>query len=203
MSLIAKNKGGGDFKPVPAGTHVAVCTMIADMGVQPSAKYKPKHQVYIRWELPNEIMTWKDAEGREQSGPMVIGQKYTLSLSEKASLRTDLEAWRGRQFTEQELAGFDIKNILGKACMLGITHNVTPNKTYANISAVMGLPKGTPAPTPSVTPLAYDLDAPNDATFQKLPPWLQEAINGRVRSDAAQTVSAGGVDAEFDDDIPF
>ena len=29
MSLIAKDKGGTDFKPVPAGTHVAICTIVA------------------------------------------------------------------------------------------------------------------------------------------------------------------------------
>lgn len=201
MSLIAKDKGGGDFKPVPAGTHVAVCTLVADMGVQPSGKFKPKAQVYIRWELPNEVTSWKDGDGVEHSGPMVIGKKYTVSLSEKANLRGDLESWRGRMFTEQELKGFDIKNILGKACMLGVTHNVVGTKTYANISAVMGLPKGTPTPQPSVSPIAYDLDTHTDAVFQKLPGWLQEAINGRVKSDTAQTVSNGG--ADFDDDIPF
>lgn len=204
MSLIAKDKGGTDFKPVPAGTHVAVCTLVADMGVQPTGKFKPKPQVYIRWELPNEVTSWKDSDGKDHSGPMVIGKKYTVSLSEKANLRGDLESWRGKMFTEQELAGFDIKNILGKACMLGVTHNTVGNKTYANISAVMGLPKNTPPPTPSVTPLAYDLDTHSDATFQKLPGWLQEAIGNRVKSDTARTVgSVGGDDAGFDDDIPF
>lgn len=201
MSLIAKDKGGGDFKPVPAGTHIAVCTMVADMGVQPTAKFKPKAQVYIRWELPNEIATWKDAEGKEHTGPMTIGQRYTMSLSEKANLRNDLESWRGRMFTEAELKAFDLKNILGKACMLGVTHNVTPNKTYANISAVMGLAKGAVAPAPSVTPIAYDIDQHDEQVFQSLPNWLQEAIHGRVRSDTSQTV--GGSAPDFDDDIPF
>lgn len=201
MSLIAKDKGGGDFKPVPAGTHLAVCTMVADMGVQPTGKFKPKPQVYIRWELPNEITSWKDGDGVEHSGPMVIGKKYTVSLSEKANLRGDLESWRGRTFTETELEGFDIKNILGKPCMLGVTHNTVGNKTYANISAVMGIPKGTTAPPPSVTPIAYDLDAHNQATFERLPNWLQEAISTRVKSDTASTVTAGG--QGFDDDIPF
>jgi hypothetical protein len=202
MSLIAKDKGGGDFKPVPAGTHVAVCTLIADMGVQPTAKFKPRPQVYIRWELPHEIITWKDADGKENTGPMTIGQRYTMSLSEKANLRSDLESWRGRMFTEQELKAFDLKNILGKACMLGVTHNVTPNKTYANISAVMGLTKGTVAPSPSVMPMAYDIDAHDEAIFRKLPNWLQEAINGRVKSDTKQTVTTGA-ENDFDDEIPF
>jgi len=203
MSLIAKDKGGTDFKPVPAGTHVAICTMVADMGIQPGGKFKPRAQVYIRWELPGEMISWKDADGHEQTGPMVIGKKYTMSLSEKANLRADLESWRGKMFTEQELAGFDITNILGKGCMLGVTHNTVGNKTYANISAVMGLPKGTQAPSPSVMPFAYDIDSHNAATFAKLPNWLQEAINGRVKSDTATTVASNGSEADFDDDIPF
>lgn len=203
MSLIAKDKGGGDFKPVPAGTHIAVCTMVADMGVQPTKKFKPRPQLYIRWELPNEVTSWKDGDGREHTGPMVIGQKYTMSLSEKANLRADLESWRGRMFTEAELAGFDIKNILGKSCMLGVTHNTVGTKTYANIAAVMGLPKGQPPVSPSVMPIAYDIDAHDEGVFQKLPNWLQEAIQSRVQSDTKSTVTNGSSEPEFDDDIPF
>lgn len=203
MSLIAKDNGGADFKPVPAGTHVAVCTLVADMGVQSTGKFKPRAQIYIRWEIPGEIMTWKDGEGVDHTGPMVIGKKYTMSLSEKANLRADLESWRGRMFTEQELKGLDIKNILGKPCMLGVTHKTVGTKTYANISAVMGLPKGTMPPSASVMPIAYDLDNHNPAAFDKLPNWLQEAINSRVKSDNASTVQGNGTEADFDDDIPF
>jgi hypothetical protein len=204
VSLIAKDKGGGDFKPVPAGTHIAVCTMVADMGVQPTKKFKPRPQLYIRWELPNEVTSWKDGDGKDHSGPMVIGQKYTMSLSEKANLRADLESWRGRLFTEAELAGFDIKNILGKSCMLGVTHNTVGAKTYANISAVMGLPKGqTPVP-PSVIPIAYDIDQHDEATFRKLPNWLQEAIQARVMTDTKSSAAAGPQNPDdLDDDIPF
>ena len=204
MSLIAKDKGGADFKPVPAGTHVAVCTMVVDMGVQASARFAPKPQVYIRWELPNEIMEYTDKDGKKQSGPMVIGQKYTLSLSKKANLRSDLESWRGRMFTEEELKGFNLTAILGKPCMLGVTHNVTPDKTYANIAAVMGLSKGIVAPKPSGELIAYSIDEHSEATWGKLPNWLKEAINDRVTNDKPQTVSSSGsADPEFDDDLPF
>lgn len=203
MSLIAKDKGGGDFKPVPAGTHIAICTLIADMGVQPAGKFKPRSQVFIRWELPGEVISWKDGDGKEHTGPMVIGKKYTMSLSEKANLRADLESWRGKMFSEQELAGFNITNILGKACMLGVTHNTVGTKTYANIAAVMGLPKGTQAPSASVIPMAYDIDNHDAGIFAKLPNWLQEAISTRVKSDTATTVGSNGVDNDFDDDIPF
>lgn len=205
MSIMARDKGGGDFKPVPAGTHRAICTLIADMGVQPSARFKPQRKVYIRWELPDEQIEWQDREGKKHNGPMVIGKQYTLSLSEKANLRADLESWRGKMFSAEELKGFDLQNILGKACQLGVTHNAKGDKTYANVSAVMGLSKGMSAPKAQGEQLAYSIDEHDDGIFQKLPPWLQEAIKERVSNEADKTVNepAGPVDDEFDDDIPF
>ena len=37
-----------------------------------------------------------------------LRKDYKNSLHEKAGLRKDLEAWRGRRFTDAELAGFDL-----------------------------------------------------------------------------------------------
>jgi hypothetical protein len=34
-------------------------------------------------------------------------------LFEAATLRKDLESWRGKSFTEEELAGFDMDNLIG------------------------------------------------------------------------------------------
>jgi hypothetical protein len=202
--LTASFKGGNEFKPVPAGTHVAICTMIADMGIQPSARYKPTRKVYIRWEIPGESVTWRDRSGVDHSGPMVIGKHYTLSLSEKANLRKDLESWRGKMFTDAELKGFDLKTVLGKPCMLGVTHNTSGQKTYANVSVVMGLSKGIAKPVTSSELVSYDIDDHDQQTFEKLPGWLQEAIKGRVGDDTAPTVDAAGeTEPEFDDVIPF
>lgn len=201
MGIIAKDKGG-DFKPVPAGTHVAVCTMVVDMGIQPGGKFKPARKVYLRWELPNEVMEWADKEGTKHTGPMVIGKQYTLSLNEKATLRGDLEAWRGCTFSEQELAGFDLVNVLGKPCMVGVMHNTNGNKTYANISAVMGLSKGIAAPKATGSLIQYSIEDHDQRVFDGLPGWLQEAIKGRVAADS-KTVPSGDSDADFDDDIPF
>ena len=75
--------------------------------------------------------------------------RYTLSLHENAALRRDLQSWRGRAFTETELAGFDLKTVLGVPCMITLVHS--PDGKYANIQAVAGLPKGMEAP-PQVLP---------------------------------------------------
>lgn len=206
MGLNVSDKGGKDFKPVPAGTHRAICTMLVDMGVQPSARFAPKPKVYIRFEIPDERTEWTDKDGNKHEGPMVIGKQYTASLSEKANLRKDLEAWRGKFFTEAELKGFELRNILGAPAMISVAHQKgSDGKTYANLASIMGLPKGMEKPAASGPTIAYDIDQHDQAVFEKLPGWLQEAIKERVSSDTAQTVGANGSSQpDFDDEtIPF
>jgi hypothetical protein len=205
VGIVASDKGGADFKPVPAGTHVGICVMVVDLGIQAGGKFKPSRKVYLRWELPHERTEWTDRDGNKHEGPMIIGKQYTLSLSEKANLRADLESWRGKSFTEKELEGFDLVNVLGKPCMIGVTHNVTPKKTYANIGAVMGLSKGMQVPPAHNKPVSYSPDEHDPAVYDTLPDWLKELIEGRQRNDTAPTVNGNGktVSEEFDDDIPF
>ena len=65
-----------------------------------------------------------------------------LSLSEKANLRKDLESWRGKAFTAEELKGFDIEKLIGVNAMASIIHNQSGDRTYANISSISKLMKG-------------------------------------------------------------
>jgi hypothetical protein len=88
--------------------------------------------------------------------------------------------------------------------MIGVTHNTTGGKTYANLATIMGLPKGMDKPKAAGELIAYDIDSHDATAYEKLPGWLQEAIKERVASDADKTVDAGGRSApEFDDEIPF
>lgn len=192
MGTTAKD-AGGDFELTPAGTHLAICYMVADLGYQETS-YGTKPKIVIGWELPAELMT----DGR----PFGASQIYTLSLSEKANLRKDLEAWRGRPFTEAELDGFDVKNVLGKACTLTIVHNKNGDKTYANIASVAGVMKGMNVPERTNDLLYFNLDAPDKATFSKLPKWVQKKVE--AAQDAPALATEGENDPPpFDDDIPF
>ena len=159
MSLTYKvNAVAGDFEPVPAGSHIAVCDIVADIGLQPgSGMYpQPKNQVYIRFELPNERIQF-EKDGKKQEGPQVIGKTYTASMNEKANLRHHLESWRGKAFTDEEAESFDVSAILGKPCMLTVMHTKKGEKTYANITSIGPLPKGIQAKTiiPEITPVLY------------------------------------------------
>lgn len=199
MPLIAKDNGGKDFKKVPQGVHAAVCNLICDCGVQPGGKFKPRHQVYLRWEIPSERIEWADKEGRTHEGPMSIGRFYTLSLSEKATLRRDLENWRGKAFTKEELAGFDLFKILGTACQIMVAHNTANGETYANITGIMGLKKGDARPTAESKLIRFSPSEPS--MFDDLPQWLREKVENA--QSAPEDTAAPADKEDFNDDIPF
>lgn len=211
MAIVATDTGGGgDFSPMPSGNHVAVCNMVVDLGKQRSnGQYgeKVQHKVFIRWETPDEQIDWTDKDGNQQTGNRVIGSFYTVSLHENATLRATLESWRGRRFTPEELAGFDITKLLGAPCMINVTHAEKNGKTYANVVSVTPLPKAMKENPPKSSLGLFLYDDDNTGTFDQLPEWLQKKINDRVRD--AGTSSGGGsgsIDDGFDDlndDMPF
>lgn len=176
MGTIASDSGGSDFQPPPAGSHVARCIQVIDLGTQPGSPKFPKwkHKIRIAWELCHEMMETDDGPK-----PMIVGQDYTLSLHENAVLRSHLEAWRGRQFSETELQAFDIQNVLGHPCMLTLVHRKSAKgKTYANVAAVAGMPKGMEVPAQITPSIAYEIEMREAGTWKDLPEWMQEKIKG-------------------------
>ncbi len=199
MSAVAKDSGGGDFKKVPPGTHMAVCNMVVNLGDQPTSYQGQdtglKTQVYIRWETPHERVEY-EIDGVKKEGPMSIGKTYTLSLSEKANLRKDLEAWRGKAFTQEQLDGFDVDTILGVCCQITVMHKESNGNNYANVTGVAGWPKGMDRVKAENELLSYAAD--NTAQYEKLPKWIREQkLNGGTTAESPPPVD------EFDDDIPF
>lgn len=170
MAIIAKETGGQKFDPIPEGVYVAVPYSIVDIGEQFSERFNNSlRKVMITWELPQELI---DVQGELK--PRCISKEYTLSLSEKSNLRRELESWRGKKFNDEELLGWDLKNILGKGCQIQILHN---DKGYANISAIMSLPKGTKIDPPINDIVYFDLEEENALEqIGKLPNWVQEKI---------------------------
>lgn len=203
-------KASVDFEVVPAGNHIAICNAIVDMGMQPGhGQYPaPKHEVYIRFELPTERVKYQK-DGKEIEGPMSAGRMFTASMSEKANLRKFIESWFGKKFTSDDAAAdFDPSLLIGRKCLLNITHTEKGQKVYANIANATPIPKGMPADYEQTnTSLFYDLDEPNQAVYEKLPEWLRKKIDERIISEAQTDkeyqVSASRSADDFDDDIPF
>lgn len=198
MAIIASAKPN-HFDPVSQGVHTAVCTAVIDIGEQYNATFNNiSRKVLLTWEITDETI-WIEGEER----PRFISKEYTMSLSEKANLRRDLESWRGKKFSENELVGFDLINILGKGCQIQVIHN---DKGYANIAGIMSLPKGMPYPEHHSNTIYFDLTDPECLSLMdQIPVWVQDKI--RASSTYEQLTAHreepdhSSLDAE--DDLPF
>lgn len=207
--MIISSNRNTTFEQPPVGAHLARCVRIIDIGTQ-KGEYKGmptfRRQVVIAWELPGELMSSGEYAGK----PFMVSQFYTASLHEKSGLRKDLAAWRTRDFTEQELAGFDLSSILGKPCMVSLIKN---EKDKTKINAVMGAPKGSAIPAQINPIMNFSLDDFNEATFNALSdgykkliaqsPEYQQIRNPQTADQAEQTNSASSGFEDMDDDIPF
>ena len=217
MGFIAKDEGGGNFKRVPSGVHIGRCYSLIDLGTQlSSGQYgeKMQHKVRIGWELFGEDDQGQpltiNVDGKEM--PLTISKSYTVSLHEKASLRKDLSAWRGRDFTDEEAQAFDISKLVGAYCMVNVTTSESNGKTYSNVAGLTPLPAALKHSKPAAVHdnLLFNLDEPDMAVFSTFHEKLQEAIKRSPEwqrmHGGAQRQETGSAPSGFDDmpdDIPF
>lgn len=194
MSLVMQENGNADFELAPAGTHVAICYLVADIGRQES-KFGVKPKVIIGWELADEKMS----DGR----PFGVSKMYTASLNKDANLRKDLESWRAKQFTPAELSGFALTNIIGKPCLVTIKHNPSGERVYANVDTVTAVPKGMSVPQQVNPSVSYDMDSSNQADYEKLPEWIRKKVDSAVKGNHAGAYDERNPPEEFDSDLPF
>jgi hypothetical protein len=205
MEIIASANSGSNYEPIPAGTHVARCYSMIYLGTiktefQGQEKWLPK--VQITFELPNEMRVFNEDKGEQ---PMAKSKEYTLSLGEKANLRKDLESWRGKKFSDEEVKGFDITKLLGVPCMLSIIHTESKGNTYANIGNISGLAKGMTCP-PQVNPtFEFSVMQFDEEKFNSMPQFIQDKIKGS--KEYADYMTGGNkIDEDHDDqfqDLPF
>lgn len=188
MSLIAKEGGNTEFQTTPEGTYIARCIKLIDLGTQTQTGQfgttaRPK--VMIQWELLDNEVVMQDGK------PFAVSQFYTNSLHEKSQLRKDLEAWRGKKFTADELAGFDLNNVLGAYCMLQVVHSEVNGTTYANINSIMAFKGTKPAGVNEL--VSFDISNPDMTMFDGFSDKMKEKIQASPEWQdmiAAEEVSA-------------
>jgi len=185
MPIIAKSSGEGSFELAPTGNQQAVCVFVEDIGTHEGnyqGKITRRRQVVICWEL-DEKMTEGDNAGK----PFMLSKFYTLSLSEKSNLRHDLQSWRGKAFTEEELSGFDLENLKGANCLL----NVIP---YNKIDGSEGRKIG------AISPLIKNMQ--KIFPINTIPPeWISKKRSESL--DFQENTSSDYVPPPTDDDLPF
>lgn len=199
MPLIAKDNAGDSrtYETPPAGAYAARCIRVIDLGTQ-TFKIKDEtqiaHQVVITWELAKKM-----SDGR----PYTINEKYTLSINPKSKLNGILEGWRGRAFTSEERAGFELENVMDKVCFLNIVHTNKGARTYANVASAMPIPDGVNVP-PRVNELMYFTIAEGaESDLAKIPKFYAEMIRNSPEWQLRGPVASAAQPEQVDDDIPF
>jgi hypothetical protein len=196
--------------------YLARCYRIIDLGTQKSeylGQVKTLPKVMLGFEVHGEDDNGKPlvtAKGE----PMTISKNFTLSLAEKATLRKDLQTWRGKEFTAEELRGFSIDNVLGAWAMVSITKSAGNNgQEYTNIANINSVPKALKATLPEGhnKVVAFYISKPDMELFNSFSDNLRAKIESSpewqarkgVQQDKREYAAAKGAFADLDDDIPF
>jgi hypothetical protein len=211
MAFVA-TKPVSNYTPPPAGMHIARCYRLIDLGTQPkSYQGKPTgeaRKIMASWELLGD-------DRMDDGKPFTISKSWFLSMHEKASLRKDLESWRGKPFTAEEEHSFDVSKLLGAYCLLNVVQEAgADGNNYTQIKAITPLIKGMPKPDPVNENFIFDADEPDMAAFEKFSDKMKETISGsrewkarragtRPATTATGATSSGSGFDDMDDDIPF
>jgi hypothetical protein len=78
--------------------------------------------------------------------------------------------------TNEIAENFDIFTLLGKPCMVNLTHVTKGDATYANIIGMSPVPKGLVCPPAFNTALCYNTEEHDDTVFSQLPEFIQDKI---------------------------
>lgn len=211
MAFVA-TKPQSNYTPPPAGMHIARCYRLIDLGTQPKsfqgqAKGEAR-KIMASWELLGE-------DRMEDGKPYTISKSWFLSMHEKASLRKDLESWRGKPFNREEEASFDVSKLLGAYCLINVIQEQGQDgNTYTKIGAITPLLKGMPKPDAVNKNVIFDADEPDmelfgtfsdkmKETIQACREWRVKKAGGRPATTATAPAGAPSGFDDMDDDIPF
>lgn len=130
-------------------------------------------KILLGWELPDELI-----QVENEKRPMVISKEYSLSLGKKSNLRRDLVAWRGREFSQEELMGFVVEKVLDKGCLLNVVHkqSVDGSRLYANIAGISPLAKSMVLKPRYHKLVHFEIEMGANDVFKALPEWIQKKI---------------------------
>jgi len=213
MSLTLKTDG--DFETLDKGQYRGTCYRIVDLGTT-EQEYEgvksKKKRLHITFEITKAVDPDTNDALMQDGRPFAVSHTYTASLFESATLRKHLVSWRGKNFSEEEEAGFDISKLLG------CTANVEVGHTKNGNAKIIGLfkPDGGVEKIATINPqLIFDLDVycnefngkTNDSTkamcdvYEELPVWQQGDIESSFELIAAKNTGTSQEERAVKEDV--
>lgn len=169
--------GGSDFKPAPEGNQVGYLIGLYHFGPQEytyMGEQKTRNEIRVMFELPNAKAKFGDSD---EERPYVVGKSGTYSMNEKAFLRKVVEACLGKKMADDEAERFPIESVIGKPCLVNITHYDSNGKTFAGIENVSPLPQGMTVPERHNSVTVFDVTNYSQDQYSALPDWMKEKVD--------------------------
>ena len=130
-----KWSGQKQYEQPPAGSHLARCVSIVDLGSQLHTyqdKQEMSRDVRITFELPSLLMEGK-FDPKDKGRAHGVSRTVKMSLHPKATLRKLLEGWRGKKFaSKEEIDAFDPKKLIGHPARLTLVED----GDYVNLESI-------------------------------------------------------------------
>ncbi len=110
--------------------------------------------------------------------------------------------------TNELVAAFNIKSILGKPCIVLLVETSKGEKKYINVKAILPIMEGQIAPAQVNPSVYFDLDDFNGEVFSNLSKWTQEKIASSPEYKTLRDVSLGAEaethqESKPSDNVPF
>jgi hypothetical protein len=183
MPIVVSDSGKQYERPSP-GLHQAVCSNVYGP-FRETYEWQGKpisaDKIVIMFELDERL---KDGEYKGQR--FVTSARFTASLHEKAKLRPFLESWKGKAFTPDGLAGFDLEKLIGVNCQLNL---IEKDKRGGGKTVVIG----------GIVPRAEGQEKMEpELPLDHMPGWIKKLLDGQKPAE-----NSHGSPDDFTDDIPF
>lgn len=158
------------------------CIAVIDLGTQ-SSEWKGVKKSAPEVAYGFEILS-VDSEGKpiksSKGKTFVHWTTFKRMMSDKANLRKFLAAWRGRDYSADELKSFSVTKASGQYGLGSLSHNKSEknDKIYENLQ-LSPIPKAVDQksiPKGEVEPFWFKFADPNVEALKKIPNWMQKKI---------------------------
>jgi hypothetical protein len=170
---------------IEQGNYRAVLYRIVYIGTvegEYKGQKKSNFKVHLTWELSDERKVFKEGD---EAKPYVISQTFTFSMGDKSNLRPIVTGMIGG-LTEADAINFDLDKLLGKACMLQVSHGESETGKFKYVLSTAQLPKGMPVPDAYNELVLLSYEYWSDEVFNKLPTWIQDEM---IKTPEYQTMT--------------
>jgi hypothetical protein len=178
------------YEPPPIGNHPARLISYVYLGKQESEQYGARKQCWLEFELV-KVET-------DNNTPSKIGRFCTASMAKKAKLREIVESIVGQSLADAEARRLSVATLLGKACMLSVTHKDGENGVRAKVGNITSVPDGLEVPEAKSGITDYDCEEDGPEIPGTVPEFIVDIVK---RSPQWKEAQARGPDP--DDDIPW